>query len=110
MQPTWRILPGGQYSRVVPADETWASLRKGGSAGLYVVVVALSWWVRAVEDVVDQLDLCSVIGDLHWVIQQVRGLKRAEKRARSDAESARKGKRYIFIQCTCCMFIIMLNG
>jgi len=26
MQPTWRVLPGGQYSRVVPADETWASL------------------------------------------------------------------------------------
>ena len=99
IQPTWRILPGGQYSRVVPDNETWASLRKGGSAGLFVVVVALSWWVRAAGDMVDQLDLCSIIGDLQWVIQQVRGLKQAEKRARSDTDSARKGKRYVFIQC-----------
>ena len=99
IQPTWRILPGGQYSRVVPDNETWASLRKGGSAGLFVIVVALSWWVWAAEEVVDQLDLCSIIGDLHWVIQQVCSLKQAEKCARSETDTACKGKWYVFIQC-----------
>ena len=73
--------------------------------------MALSWWVQATEDVVVQLDLCSVIGDLHWVIQQVRGLKQAEKCGRSEAESARKAKRYAFcFQCNCCMFLIMVNN
>ena len=96
IQPTWCILPGGQYSRVVPDDETWASLWKGGSAGLFIIIVALSWWVWATEDVVAQLDLCSVIGDLHWVIQQVHGLKQAEKCSRSEAESAHKAKWYAF--------------
>ena len=109
IQPTWRILPGGQYSREVPDNETWASLRKGGSAGLFVVVVALSWWVRAAGDVVDQSRLRSVIGDLHWVVQQVRGLKQAEKRGRSEVDSARKGKWYVFIRCICCVFLILFN-
>ena len=110
IQPTWHILPGGQYSRVVPDNETWASLWKGGSAGLFVIVMALSWWVWAAEDVVDQLDLCSILGDLQWVIQQVCSYKQAEKHARLEAESGHKGKQYIFIQCTRCMFLIILNS
>jgi hypothetical protein len=109
IQPTWRILPDGQYSRVVPDNETWSGLRKGGSAGLFIIVVALSWWVRTAEHVVDESDLCSVVSDLHWVIQQVRSVKQAEKRARSEVESARKGKRCVLFQCTRCMFLIMLN-
>ena len=47
LQPSWRILPSGQYSREVPADETWANLRKSGSSGIYTVIMALSWWARA---------------------------------------------------------------
>ena len=42
LQPLCRT-PNGLLSRAVPAKEVWTLLKKGGSAGFYVVVMALSW-------------------------------------------------------------------
>ena len=33
--------------RNVPQDESWQTLKKGGTAGIYVIVIGLSWWVKA---------------------------------------------------------------
>jgi len=49
IQPSWCTLPDGGYAKATPDDENWASLGKGGSAGLYIVVMALSWWIRALD-------------------------------------------------------------
>ena len=43
LQPGWRLADDGSFKYEMPKDEDWCVLRKGGSAGLYVVVVALSW-------------------------------------------------------------------
>ena len=71
MQPTWRTNDsetGFSLSRDIPNDETWQALRKGGTAGIYVVVMGISWWVKHEHDE----KVWSVIDDLQWVIRQMK--------------------------------------
>ena len=50
MQPSWQLFWGldGWLNlvREAPKSETWQGLRKGGTAGMYTVVLALSWWIK----------------------------------------------------------------
>ena len=46
LQPGWRLADDGSFNYKALKDEDWCVLHKGGSAGLYVVIVVLSWWVR----------------------------------------------------------------
>jgi hypothetical protein len=86
LQPTWRVLVNGSYSRDVPAEELWSHLQKGGSAGIYSVVMALSWWIRAAGNESTAQDcLWSTIDDVYWVLlQQLANLKPSRKRSRSE--------------------------
>jgi len=72
IQPDWRI-QGDLLCQSIPdsdKSEVWASLRKGGSAGLYMVVIALSWWLVALgED--DNKEAWVAVEDITWVIWQV---------------------------------------
>jgi len=95
MQPSWRVLSDGGYSKAIPTDETWSNLGKGGSAGLYVVVVALSWWVHVVQEDED-LTLWAVVDDICWVLWQLcekAKVSQSVKRARSESEDLGRGKR-----------------
>ena len=55
-------------SRDVPAAETWVGLKKGGSAGLYIVVMALSWWITSLKGDLDDLELYETVNDIAWVL------------------------------------------
>jgi hypothetical protein len=86
LQPTWRILVSGGYSREVPIEdgdsEPWSHLQKGGSAGIYIFIMALSWWIHAASNESNALDsLWLTIDDLYWVLsQQLANLKPSRKR------------------------------
>lgn len=67
MQPAWRIESDGALSRNNPAQETWTSLKKGGSAGLYVVVMALSWWIAGLKEGSDESRAWKIVDDVTWV-------------------------------------------
>ncbi|KIJ95407.1 hypothetical protein K443DRAFT_11414 [Laccaria amethystina LaAM-08-1] len=47
IQLTWRLSDDTLFVYKAPPDKDWKSLSKGGSAGLYTVVVTLSWWIQA---------------------------------------------------------------
>jgi len=84
MQPSCQIVSDRSFSKAVPTDETWSNLGKGGSAGLYIVTMALSWWVRVVQGN-DDLALWAVVDDVCWVLGQLseKGkVSRMTKRAR----------------------------
>ena len=89
MQPSWRK---GRASliRVVPPGEDWRALRKGGTSGIYVVLVGLSWWIKTQQTRRD-LGAWTLVDDLTWVIQQMKmgsGQPSTQKRARDgDAEN-----------------------
>ena len=52
------------------SNETWQVLWKGGTVGIYVVIVGLSWWIKAQQPKHDDDAWCT-IDDLSWVIQQM---------------------------------------
>jgi len=105
LQPAWRTSVSGMLSQDIPQDEEWVSLAKGGTAGIYTVVVALSWWIRALDTGSDASEVLLMVRDLCWVLQQLhqrlcqsRDTTSSLKRARSedvDVPSTSRGKRYV---------------
>lgn len=71
IQPDWRKQTDGPLSRDVPGQESWASLKKGGSAGLYIVVMALSWGVLNLKDVSVDPQVWATVDDITWVLSSV---------------------------------------
>jgi hypothetical protein len=67
-------------------------LKKGGSAGLYVIVMALSWWICKLEAGSDELGAWDIVDDVTWLLSSVMlatppsGVKRASPDT-ADAES-----------------------
>ncbi len=46
--------------------EQWESLRRGGTNGFFMIVLALSWWVGAMGGIVDDPGL---LDDVTWVVR-----------------------------------------
>jgi hypothetical protein len=75
IQPSWRLTSSTSLSRDVPANsakETWAGLKKGGSAGLYVVVMALSWWIASLKGDLGDSRVYETVNDIAWVLSLVK--------------------------------------
>ena len=77
LQPAWRCTVDGILSTDMPKSETWATLSRGGSSGIYTVVIALSWWIRALPaqaEVSDAgvVDAWAAVADLQWVMERMR--------------------------------------
>jgi hypothetical protein len=87
MQPSWRQ-EGESLMRSVPQGETWQLLRKGGTSGIYVVVVGLSWWIKAQRAQRDA-KAWSIVDDIVWVLREMKHdmapvVIIPQKRARED--------------------------
>ena len=101
LQPSWRTTGAHALSdmRDVPKNETWQSLRKGGTAGIYVVLMGLSWWILAQSEMPDATAWL-IVDDLSWVVQQMtdnssRGpkqlsAKRSRDREEDDSDTRRR--------------------
>jgi hypothetical protein len=77
-----------RLSREAPQDETWQILRKGGSAGIYFVIIGLSWWLQdeaSDRDNTAYADAWTIAEDLCWIFQQMRKI--------SDPQTSRAPKR-----------------
>jgi hypothetical protein len=81
MQPSWRD-QGGPLVRDVPQGETWQTLRKGGTAGIYIVIIGLSWLIKAEQLMVEKLDTeaWTLVDDISWVVKQMtKGMDLSER-------------------------------
>ena len=99
IQPEWRIADDGSFNYEAPKDEEWTVLHKGGTAGLYTVVVALSWWVRVLTPETTSLRAWGVVQDVKWVIEQI-SLKftpASKKRRSEDLGPAGKSKKKRYV-------------
>ena len=105
MQPEWRGDENGMLKQDTPADEDWLALKKGGSAGMYIIVVGLSWWVKAqTTDDSDSVNVWSVVADLSWVFHQMKEINPpavgCQKRALDDVgEDSQPIKKYVILLC-----------
>jgi len=102
LQPSWRLRNDGSLSCEPRVDEEWSVLGKGGSAGLYTVVVSLSWWIIAAPSGESELQpqLWAAVRDVHWIIKQVieKILKthKGKKRLIGNDTPVISGKRWVF--------------
>ena len=97
LQPEWRVAEDGSFKYEVPKDEDWAVLGKGGTAGLYTVVVALSRWVRVLTPDDSSIRAWGAVRDVQWVMDQIyikfspaRGKKRQNEEMASSGMSKKK--------------------
>jgi ATP phosphoribosyltransferase len=74
MQPSWRNQGGQLMCDIPPEDETWQTLKKGGTSGIYVVIMGLSWLIEAEESehLKHDTDAWTLVEDISWVIQQMK--------------------------------------
>jgi hypothetical protein len=72
-------------SREVPNNEGWQGLSRGGSHGLFVVIMCLSWWVTHVQAESDLKVFESSMENVMWV------LKRVTESVSSSSKSGGKG-------------------
>ncbi|PPR07942.1 hypothetical protein CVT24_001010 [Panaeolus cyanescens] len=70
-----------QLRQNVPSEEWSKTLLKGGTAGIYTVVVALAWWVMSYPE---EPDLWSCVDDTKWVLCQLLATHASKKRAADD--------------------------
>lgn len=69
LQPSWRI-DGDSLVRSPPQGESWEGLRKGGTAGIYIVIMGLSWWVKS-QFTERDANAWTTVDDVSWVIQEM---------------------------------------
>jgi hypothetical protein len=75
IQPEWRKEELGEgnnsLSRQVPDGEMWVSLLKGGTAGIYTVIMALSWWIKQLPSSGTHTNVWRNVEDVIWVLAEV---------------------------------------
>lgn len=104
MQPDWRDTDE-TLNRDAPPYEDWLVLNKGGSAGMYIVVMALSWWVKVQTTGSDHnINAWSAVADLLWVFRQMNKINSpgvsSKKRAHDDDEEEfQPKKKYVLPLC-----------
>ena len=106
MQPSWRLFrgPDGPLNlvREAPKSETWQGLKKGGTAGMYTVVMALSWWIKAQRNKPDP-NAWAAVNDISWVIRQLsedHDLSTLQKRrhdGEEDNDQSESKRRYVWL-------------
>ncbi|KIL53788.1 hypothetical protein M378DRAFT_93542 [Amanita muscaria Koide BX008] len=70
MPPAWR--EGELLVKTLPTDVDWEPILRGGSNGLSIVVMALSWWVHAMGSTNQHdLELSAAINDVTWVLSKL---------------------------------------
>ena len=83
-----------------PLGENWQGLRKGGTAGIYIVIMALSWWIKAQQTECDT-KAWSAVEDISWVLHQMKQTKvsrvapkkQARKQDQKEQEESQQKKR-----------------
>ena len=95
LQPSWR---GDSLSQKAPPDVNWSSLSYGGTTGLVLVVLALSWWICARNGVWDD-DIALVVDDVKWALGCMRvaipDKSHGEKRDAEENTREMKAKRFV---------------
>lgn len=72
MQPVWRHVDGeSSLSRNVPSTEDWDALARGGSNGLFLIIMALSWWLQGFTSTEPTDDFWSAVNDVVWVLEAI---------------------------------------
>lgn len=72
MQPAWRLGDNRlSLGRNTPSTEDWDALARGGSNGLFLVIMALSWWFKGFAPGNPTAEFWTAVNDVTWVLEGV---------------------------------------
>ena len=94
----------GTLKWYISADEDWVALKKGGTACMHIIIMGLSWWVRAQTTGPDHSNnTWSAVGDLLWVFHEINKINSpgpsSAKQACDDDEKETQAKKKCVIPC-----------
>lgn len=55
----------------MPQDENWSGIKKGGENGVFLIILALSWWYKAAKSPKEKKECRSAVDDATWVLQKI---------------------------------------
>ena len=70
-QPKWRSTGSWPFPMDDENNESWDDFPARGQNGIFLVIMAISWWARAVESTKDFMQFEEVVDNIHWVIRQL---------------------------------------
>lgn len=86
------------FPHIIPEEGSWGRLgQAGGGNGVFLILLALSWWAQAVSSGHPDADSDSAVKDVTWMLETVKvelGMHAASKRgAEEDLTSASPAKK-----------------
>jgi hypothetical protein len=99
-QPTARVGGSWPLPRESRPDIEWGKLLNGGKYGVFLFVMALSWWAASLDPAVSSPELAEAINDLNWVVCQLKASftippSLSAPSAASEVQDASRGKRKV---------------
>ena len=70
-QPTGRATASWPFAREPLASTQWGRLLNGGKYGIFLFVMALSWWAKSLGPATSPQSLTSAVSDVKWVLHQL---------------------------------------
>jgi len=73
-QPPGHVAASWPFSRKPLLRDQWGKLVNGGKYGLFLFVMALSWWAKSLGPAASSPDLTGAVADVEWVLDQLTGM------------------------------------
>jgi hypothetical protein len=83
IQPAWREADDWPLSHVASSGADWGVLEHAGTNGLFLILMALSWWGTEIPSQCDKrrADFVLAIHDVQWVLMElVKNMGTSKKR------------------------------
>lgn len=78
-QPRERDVQQWPFSRDADGDISWGKFPANGKDGIFLAVMALSWWAPAIRSSNEITTFEEAVTDLHWVIRELIQVKTASQ-------------------------------
>ena len=85
---------GWPLPQVELQSSEWGKMLYGGKNGLFLFVMAMSWWANSIDPTQPPPDFCQAIADLKWVLEQLTNCIHSPPAAEPAPEST-LGKRRV---------------
>ena len=69
-QPKWRSTESWPFPKGDKGSGSWEDFPARGSNGIFLVIMTMCWWAKALESTDDFIQFEEAVDDIHWVINQ----------------------------------------
>jgi len=70
-QPAGRAMASWPFARELFSSTQWGRLLNGGKNGIFLFIMALSWWAKSLGLAGSSPDLIGAVADVEWVLHQL---------------------------------------